>query len=124
LKHVQRYFLCFFAILPVPPAALLLRFDPYSRYFHRTAAALNGCNSGRKPILSGPGWGNVNTIDAKWVAQMTKYDGMKCYMREMNVHVSLKEGVLVGRQEPPSEASPKGQMACSKLSTATPRLSS
>jgi hypothetical protein len=45
-------------------------------------------------MLSGPGWGNVNTIDAKWVAQMTKYDGMKCYMREMNVHVSL--GVVGG----------------------------
>ncbi len=61
-------------------------FDPYAKYFHKTALSLNPC--GTKPMLAGPGWGNVNTIDAKWVAAMAKTQDAKCYMRELSIHVS------------------------------------
>jgi len=62
-------------------------FDSYAKYFHRTATKLNPC--GTKPMMAGPGWGNVNTIDAKWVASMAKADGATCYMRELSMHVSV-----------------------------------
>lgn len=63
-------------------------FDAYSRYFSRVATALNPCTpEGPKPKLAGPGWGNVNTIDAAWLATQAKAPGMRCYMRELSVHV-------------------------------------
>jgi hypothetical protein len=46
-------------------------------------------------VLAGPGWGNVNTIDAKWMAMQAKMEGVKCYMRELSVHV---RGRLTGRR--------------------------
>jgi hypothetical protein len=39
-------------------------------------------------MLAGPGWGNVNTIDAAWLAMQAKAPGVRCYMRELSVHVS------------------------------------
>jgi hypothetical protein len=63
-------------------------FDAYAAYYARVATALNPCAPGSKPILAGPGWGNVNTIDASWLATQAKAPGARCYMRELSVHVS------------------------------------
>jgi hypothetical protein len=64
-------------------------FDAYASYFARTATSLNPCDGGvADPKLSGPGWGNVNTIDASWLATQAKAPGARCYMRELSVHVS------------------------------------
>ncbi|KAI8474854.1 MAG: hypothetical protein J3K34DRAFT_406796 [Monoraphidium minutum] len=61
-------------------------FDAYANYFARTATALNPCGAGNKPKLAGPGWGNVNTIDATWLVQQAKAPGARCYMRELSIH--------------------------------------
>jgi hypothetical protein len=63
-------------------------FEAYANYFSRTATALNPCGPGQSPKLAGPGWGNVNTIDAGWMAMQAKAAGARCYMRELSVHVS------------------------------------
>ncbi|GBF97376.1 hypothetical protein Rsub_11023 [Raphidocelis subcapitata] len=61
-------------------------FDAYASYFGRTATKLNPCGPNTSPKLSGPGWGNVNTIDAAWLATQAKAPGARCYMRELSVH--------------------------------------
>jgi len=58
-------------------------FEPYATYFHRVALTLNPCGVG-KPILSGPGWGNVNTQDPSWFTQVINQG--KCYLWESNTH--------------------------------------
>ncbi|WIA13252.1 hypothetical protein OEZ85_006841 [Tetradesmus obliquus] len=58
-------------------------FEAYAAYFHRVATALNPCSDG-KPILSGPGWGNVNTQDPSWFAKVL--GAGKCYLWEANTH--------------------------------------
>lgn len=63
-------------------------FQAYASYFGRTATKLNPCEAKPQPKLSGPGWGNVNTIDAAWLAMQAKAPGARCYMRELSVHVS------------------------------------
>ena len=45
-----------------------------------------------RPLMAGPGWGNVNTIDAAWLAKQAKAQGVKCYMRELSVHVRRPAG--------------------------------
>lgn len=64
-------------------------FEAYASYFARTATSLNPCAPGASPKLAGPGWGNVNTIDAAWLAMQAKAAGARCYMRELSVHVRL-----------------------------------
>lgn len=69
------------------PTKFVPGFEAYVQYFHRVAKALNDCKDGKSnPVLAGPGWGNVNTIDAKWMAMQAKMEGVKCYMRELSVH--------------------------------------
>ena len=71
---------------PAAPKAFVPGFEAYSSYFSRTASALNPCEPGASPKLAGPGWGNVNTIDAAWLATQAKAPGARCYMRELSVH--------------------------------------
>ncbi|KIY93569.1 hypothetical protein MNEG_14394 [Monoraphidium neglectum] len=71
------------------PKKFVPGFDAYAEYFDRVATAINGCpknGSAPNPMLSGPGWGNVNTIDAKWLSKHARMKGAKCYMRELSVH--------------------------------------
>lgn len=63
-------------------------FDAYNQHFHRSAMQINPCKDG-KAKLAGPGWGNVNTIDAKWFQQHVNMPDAKCYLRELTVHVRL-----------------------------------
>lgn len=75
---------------PSAPTTFVPGFEAYSAYFARVATALNPCPAtGAVPKLSGPGWGNVNTIDASWLAMQAKAPGVRCYMRELSVHVSV-----------------------------------
>ena len=62
-------------------------FEAYNQHFNRAALKINPCKDGRAK-LSGPGWGNVNTIDAKWFQQHANMPDAKCYLRELTVHVS------------------------------------
>ncbi|WIA40051.1 hypothetical protein OEZ86_013470 [Tetradesmus obliquus] len=60
-------------------------FDAFATYFHRVAQQLAPCGSGKR-VLSGPGWGNVNTQPHNWLARIM-WTGKKCgYMWEVNVH--------------------------------------
>jgi len=74
---------------PSAPTTFVPGFEAYARYFSRVATALNPCERGSVPKLAGPGWGNVNTIDAAWLAMQAKAPGVRCYMRELSVHVSV-----------------------------------
>ncbi|WIA22326.1 hypothetical protein OEZ85_004640 [Tetradesmus obliquus] len=58
-------------------------FEAYAQWFHKVALAINPCGS--KKMLSGPGWGNVNTQPVSWLARIL-YQGKECYLRELNVH--------------------------------------
>ncbi|KAF6259982.1 hypothetical protein COO60DRAFT_1509569 [Scenedesmus sp. NREL 46B-D3] len=60
-------------------------FDAFAKYFHSVAQQLAPCGSGKR-ILSGPGWGNVNTQPHNWMARIM-WTGKECgYMWEVNVH--------------------------------------
>lgn len=58
-------------------------FEAYADWFDRVARAINPCGSGK--MLSGPGWGNLNTQPVKWTAT-TLYRGKDCYLKEVNLH--------------------------------------
>lgn len=68
-------------------------FEAYAAYFHRVALQLNPCADGR-PLLSGPGWGNVNTQDPKWLAEIATR-GKGCYLKEVLQLLGMPVG---GRQ--------------------------
>jgi hypothetical protein len=60
-------------------------FQAYASYFDRMASQLNPCTEdGAKPLLAGPGWGNVNTQDFEWFRRVL-HNG-RCWMRESSVH--------------------------------------
>jgi hypothetical protein len=60
-------------------------FEAYAQYYRRLALQLNPCSM-KKPLLAGPGWGNVNTQDPKWFARILHDDVDRCYNREAAVH--------------------------------------
>ena len=60
-------------------------FEAYAQYYRRLALELNPCSM-KKPLLAGPGWGNVNTQDVKWFSRILNDDVDKCYNREAAIH--------------------------------------
>ena len=75
-------FYCFFVLSRVCVAVItswLLHFKTLLSTTH-TLTPLTQQNKQNK----GPGWGNVNTIEAAWVEQLTKKG--RCYLRELAVH--------------------------------------
>ncbi|WIA29580.1 hypothetical protein OEZ86_012072 [Tetradesmus obliquus] len=61
-------------------------FEAYAAHFHAVATALNPCSlPGGKRMLSGPGWGNVNTQPINWMADVL-WAGKGCYLGEASVH--------------------------------------
>lgn len=68
-----------------PNGAFVNGFDEYAAWFHKVATALNPCTAdGPVPLLAGPGWGNVNTIDASWLQRILNKG--RCYLRESSIH--------------------------------------
>jgi hypothetical protein len=50
------------------------------------ACQVSPCKHRQDPrLLSGPGWGNVNTQPTSWMARVL-YTGKDCYLAEMNIH--------------------------------------
>ncbi len=77
------------------PASWVSGFDAYNTYFATVAAALTPCGAAA-PVLAGPGWGNVNTLDKPL---LNKFVGSnKCVLQEVAMHyyVSWGSGFRVG----------------------------
>jgi hypothetical protein len=60
--------------------------DAYAKWFDVVARQVSPCKHREDPrLLSGPGWGNVNTQPTSWMARVM-YTGKDCYLAEMNIH--------------------------------------
>ena len=70
-------------------------FDAYAKYFHRVATTLNPC--GKKPFLSGPGWGELPVTHAHARTHTSTQSAMGCQVQTLSHLADLIGVVLVSQ---------------------------